>query len=342
MLEPRIQQHYFENADLCYQVAEHLSRSISDAAQLAVHALTSGGRLLLAGSGSAMVLAQLVAALGQTGDVLVLFSLGDEDPVAQAALAEAHAREMAVVLLGAGLAAPWAGLLAESDVWIAAPVDRAMRAMELHLLALHALCDAIDVPLLALIALSGALSACAPLVVGGAAVGGALMFTDRRTSGTQVEDEGIEFKASARVREQLGAAAHVNVTSYNRVVLLTGEVPDEAARARLDTLVAAVENVRSVVNETAVAGASSMTARSGDLIVTGKVKASLLDAKDVQANAVKVNTERGVVYLMGRVTEREAARAAELARGVGGVSKVVRVFELISEDELKALTPAQK
>jgi osmotically-inducible protein OsmY len=197
-------------------------------------------------------------------------------------------------------------------------------------------------PLLALIALSGALSACAPLVVGGAAVGGALMFTDRRTSGTQVEDEGIEFKASARVREQLGAAAHVNVTSYNRVVLLTGEVPDEAARARLDTLVAAVENVRSVVNETVVAGASSMTARSGDLIVTGKVKASLLDAKDVQANAVKVTTERGVVYLMGRVTEREAARAAELARGVGGVSKVVRVFELISEDELKALTPAQK
>src|SRR5574343_434179 len=134
MLEPRIQQHYFENADLCYQVAEHLSRSISDAAQLAVHALTSGGRLLLAGSGSATVLAQL--------------SLGDEDPVAQAALAEAHAREMAVVLLGAGLAAPWAGLLAESDVWIAAPVDRAMRAMELHLLALHALCDAIDVQLL--------------------------------------------------------------------------------------------------------------------------------------------------------------------------------------------------
>ncbi len=197
-------------------------------------------------------------------------------------------------------------------------------------------------PLLALIALSGALSACAPLVVGGAAVGGALMFTDRRTSGTQVEDEGIEFKAAARVREQLGAAAHVNVTSYNRVVLLTGEVPDEAARGRLEALVTAVQNVRSVVNETAVAGASSMTARSGDLILTGKVKASLLDAKDVQANAVKVTTERGVVYLMGRVTEREAARAAELARGVGGVSKVVRVFELISEDELKALTPAQK
>jgi osmotically-inducible protein OsmY len=195
----------------------------------------------------------------------------------------------------------------------------------------------------ALVAVS-ALSACAPLLLGGAAVSGALMVNDRRTSGTQVEDEAIELKASNRLRDALGDSAHWNVTSYNRVALITGEVATEAQRASVETTVSAIENVRSVVNETLVAGKSSLTSRSNDTLITSKIKATLIDAKDVQAQAIKVVTERSVVYLMGRVTEREATRAVELARGVGGVQKVVRVFEMLTEDELKNLqqVPAKK
>ena len=182
------------------------------------------------------------------------------------------------------------------------------------------------------------LSACAPLLVGGA-VGGALMASDRRTSGTQVEDQAIELKAVNRTRDILGERGHVNSTSYNRVVLITGEVPTEADRTAVEQTISRIENVTSTVNELAVAGNSSLTARSSDAIITGKVKATFVDAKDVQANAFKVVTERGVVYLMGRVTEREAKRAAELASGVGGVQKVVRVFEILTEQELADLTP---
>ena len=196
--------------------------------------------------------------------------------------------------------------------------------------------------LLASLALSAGLAGCAPLLLGGAAVGGALMYTDRRTSGTQVEDEAIELKGTNRLRERLGATAHLNVTSYNRIVLVTGEVPAETDRAVVDEVMGKVENVRSVVNETVVAGASSMTARSNDLIITGKVKAALLDVRDLPGNITKVVTERGVVYLMGRVTEREAQRATEVARGTSGVSKVVRVFEVLSDDEVKALSTPSK
>ena len=194
-----------------------------------------------------------------------------------------------------------------------------------------------------LIASSTLLSACAPLVLGSAMVGGALSFTDRRTSGAQLEDEAIEFKAAGRVREALGERGHVNVTSYNRTALLTGEVPTDADRSAAEQAVARIENVRGIVNELAVAGSSSLTARSNDTILTSKVKASYIDAKDLQANAVKVVTERSVVYLLGRVTEREANRAAELARGVSGVTRVVKVFETLSEAELAQLqAPAKK
>ena len=186
------------------------------------------------------------------------------------------------------------------------------------------------------------LGACAPLVLGGAMVGGALSFTDRRTSGAQLEDEGIELKSGSRLAEALADRGHVNVTSYNRTALLTGEVPSDADRAAAEAAVTRIENVRGIVNELAVAGSSSVTARTGDTIVTSKVKASFLDARDLQSNAIKVVTERGTVYLLGRVTEREAGRAAELARGVGGVSRVVKVFELISEAELAQLQPPAK
>jgi osmotically-inducible protein OsmY len=183
-------------------------------------------------------------------------------------------------------------------------------------------------------------SGCAPLVVGGA-VGGAMMFSDRRTSGTQIEDQAIEVKAGNRAREVLGERGHLNFTSYNRTLLVTGEVPTDADRTAVERAVTGVENVRAVVNELGVLGNSSLGSRSSDAIITSKVKATFVDAKDLQANAVKVVTERGTVYLMGRVTEREAARATELARSVGGVEKVVRVFEMLTESELANLQTAK-
>lgn len=182
-------------------------------------------------------------------------------------------------------------------------------------------------------------TACAPLMVGGAMVGGALMATDRRTSGTQVEDQGIELKASARLREQFGSRVHVNVNSYNRLVLLTGEVPSEADRAAVERTVAQVENVSRVLNELAIAGNSSLTSRSNDVALASKIKLSLIDARDLISNAFYVVVERGTVYLMGRVTEREASRASEIVRGISGVQRVVRAFEVISEEELARITP---
>lgn len=192
-----------------------------------------------------------------------------------------------------------------------------------------------------LLALAGAatvLPGCAPLVVG-AAVGTALAVVDRRTSGTQVDDEAIELKSISRVAQAVGDRAHVNVTSFNRVALVTGEAPSEAEKAAIERAVAGIDNVRHVVNELGVLGNSSLTARTSDGLITSKVKATLVDAKDVQASAIKVVTERSVVYLMGIVTEREAARAVELARSVGGVAKVVRVFEVVTDAELANLTP---
>lgn len=181
------------------------------------------------------------------------------------------------------------------------------------------------------------LGGCAAVVVGGAAVGTALVVTDRRTAGVQLEDQNIELKSLTRIRETVGERGHVSVTSYNRLALITGEVPTEADRSAVEQAIAKIENVRSTINELGVMGPSSMTARSNDTILTSKVKASFIDAKDLQAGAVKVVTERGTVYLMGRVTEREANRATDLARGVPGVQKVVKVFETLTEAELAAL-----
>lgn len=182
-------------------------------------------------------------------------------------------------------------------------------------------------------------SACAPLVVGGAMMGTALMATDRRTSGMQVEDQGIELKAANRLREQLGDRPHISVNSYNRIVLLTGEAPNEADRAAAERLVAQVENVGRVINEISVGFNSSLSSRSNDVLIAGKVKASLVDARDLISNAFYVVVERGIVYIMGRVTEREINRATEIARGVAGVQKVVRAVEIISEEELARITP---
>lgn len=196
---------------------------------------------------------------------------------------------------------------------------------------------ALTLALLATGALGGALSGCAPLLLGGAAVGGALMATDRRTSGTQIEDQAIELKASNRSKDVLGERGHVNVTSYNRMLLITGEVPSDADRTAVEQSLARIENVRGTFNELAVGPNSSVGSRSNDLLLESKVKATFVDAKDILSNAYKVVAERGTVYLMGRVTEREANRGAELARSINGVNKVVKVFDILTEEELAAL-----
>ena len=189
------------------------------------------------------------------------------------------------------------------------------------------------------ILLGSALSACAPLLIGGAVLGGSLLVTDRRSSGAQLDDQAIELKAANRVGEVLRDRGRISITSYNRQVLLTGEVVNEADKSAVEQTVARVDNVRTIVNELGVGPGASLTARSNDAVISGKVKASFVDAADLHANAVKVVTERGVVYLMGRVTEREATRASEIARGVGGVTKVVRVFEIVTEGELADQLP---
>jgi osmotically-inducible protein OsmY len=188
-----------------------------------------------------------------------------------------------------------------------------------------------------LLASLASLSACAPLIVGGAVMTG-VMATDRRTTGTQVEDESIEIKVANAVRQDLGDRVHLNVTSFNRQVLLSGEVRTAADKERAEKLAQSQENVNSVVNDLAVMPVSTLTQRSKDTVITGRVKAAFVDAKDLQVNAVKVVTERGIVYLMGRVTSREAKRATDIARSIGGVTKVVRVFEEISEQELQRLS----
>lgn len=183
------------------------------------------------------------------------------------------------------------------------------------------------------------LSGCFPLMVGGAFVGTGLVATDRRTSGSLVEDEGIELRAASRIRENLGERVHVNVTSYNRQVLLTGEVPNLQDKQLIEKIVAGVDNVRNIVNELEVMGNTTLTQRSSDTLVTGRAKAALVDAKDLFASAFKLTTERGTVYVMGRVTAREAKRATDIISGVSGVGRVVRILEIISEEELARTLP---
>lgn len=193
--------------------------------------------------------------------------------------------------------------------------------------------------ILAASTLALALGACAPVIMGGAMLGGGLVATDRRTSGIQLEDEGIELRSGARLREALGDRGHLNITSYNRQVLVTGEVPTEQDKQKVSDIVSRVENVRTVVNELAVMPNTSLTDRSSDVLITGRARASLVDARDLFANAFKVVTERGTVHLLGRVTQREANRATELVRTIPGVKRVVRVLEIISEEELQRLQP---
>lgn len=181
------------------------------------------------------------------------------------------------------------------------------------------------------------LQGCVGLMVGGAVVG-TLAATDRRTLGAQTEDKAIVVKGELRIPTLVGDAGHVNITSFNRRVLLTGEVRDAQMKAAVEREAQEIQGVKAVVNELEIAGQSSYTSRASDTLITGKVKASFVDAKDLYANSVKVVTERGNVYLMGRVTQREGELAGSIASGVAGVHRVVKVFDYISEDDLRTLS----
>ena len=179
-------------------------------------------------------------------------------------------------------------------------------------------------------------SACFPLVAGGVVMTG-FVAVDRRTSGAMLEDQAIEVKTSARIRDAFGERVHVNVTSYNRKVLLTGEVPDAQDKERVAEIAKNIDNTSSVWNEVGVTAITTLTERTNDLIAAGRIKADLIDAKDLFSNAYKVVVERGNVYVMGRITAREAKRVASVISGVMGVKKVVLVHETITEDELANL-----
>lgn len=187
----------------------------------------------------------------------------------------------------------------------------------------------------------GLASCAAPLMFGGV-IGGAMVASDRRSTGIQVEDEGIEQRSATAIRENFGSKEHINITSYNRQVLITGEVSNDTVRRQVESLIGRVENVRAVVNELVIGAASSSSDRASDAVLVAKVKASMVDTEDVFANVYKVVGERGTIYLMGRVTQREAKRATDVVRGVSGVKRVVRVFEYITEEELRAMQPKRK
>ncbi|MDX9699065.1 MAG: BON domain-containing protein [Rhodocyclaceae bacterium] len=180
------------------------------------------------------------------------------------------------------------------------------------------------------------LQGCFPVVAGGATAA-AMMVSDRRTSGAYVEDEGIEWRTRNRINERYGNMVNVSVTSFNRNVLLTGQVPDEATRAEVGRIAGAVDNVRGIINELQISGVSSLTSRSNDAVITSKVRARFIDNSVPGSTHVKVVTESGTVFLMGVVTQREAHAATEVARTTAGVQKVVRVFEYVSDEEAARL-----
>jgi len=191
------------------------------------------------------------------------------------------------------------------------------------------------------------LALCLPVLAGcfgAAAVGvgaGALVFADRRPSETYITDQGIELRAGNRVEEKYRDKVHVNFTSYNRMLLITGEVPTPEIRTDVEKLASTVPGVKTISNELAIAGPSSLGGRSNDTYITSKVKARFVDANKFAANHVKVVTEAGVVFLLGMVTQAEANDAVEIARTTGGVQKVVRVFEVIAPEQARALDNAQ-
>ena len=186
---------------------------------------------------------------------------------------------------------------------------------------------------LALLSTLLSVSACFPLMAGGAVMTG-FVAVDRRTSGAMLEDQSIELKIGSRIRDALGEKVHISVTSYNRKVLLTGEAPDQKDKERAGEIAKNIDNITSVWNEVGVTSITTLTERTNDLVMAGRIKADLIDAKDLFSNAYKIVVERGTVYVMGRITAREAKRVSSVVSGVTGVKKVVLVHETITEDEL--------
>ncbi len=186
---------------------------------------------------------------------------------------------------------------------------------------------------LALLSTLLSVSACFPLMAGGAVMTG-FVAVDRRTSGAMLEDQSIELKIGSRIRDALGEKVHISVTSYNRKVLLTGEAPDQQDKERAGEIAKNIDNITSVWNEVGVTSITTLTERTNDLVMAGRIKADLIDAKDLFSNAYKIVVERGTVYVMGRITAREAKRVSSVVSGVTGVKKVVLVHETITEDEL--------
>lgn len=180
----------------------------------------------------------------------------------------------------------------------------------------------------ALAVLSPMLTACAPVIVAGAAVGGALVATDRRSTGAQVDDQSIEIKLTTELGTRYGDRIHLNVTSYNGIVLLTGEAPDSAILDDISKFARATDRVRAVHNEMVVGPTTDLSARTNDSYITSKVKTRFVEANKFSATHVKVVTERSVVYLMGIVSKAEADAAAQIAATTSGVTRVVKLFEI--------------
>jgi osmotically-inducible protein OsmY len=189
------------------------------------------------------------------------------------------------------------------------------------------------------LALIAPMYGCVPVMLGAGGAAAVTSLEDRRSTGAQIDDESIEIRASNRVNDRFGDRAHVNVTSYNRIALITGEVPDERAREQVEKIVLAVPNVRGVTNDVQISGASSLGSRANDSYLTTKVRGRLLDTKRISPVHVKVVSEAGVVYLMGIVTEAEADEAVEIARTTGGVRKVVKVFEYCTAGDERCPPP---
>lgn len=179
-----------------------------------------------------------------------------------------------------------------------------------------------------------ALSGCGALVIGGTAATTALVATDRRTVGQQVEDQAIEMKAASEMRRLFEDTARVNATAYSGLLLLTGDVPTEQAKQQAGDAAQKVEKVNRVVNELRVGEPTALSVRSNDTWLTSKVKTALINTREVPSRTINVTTERGVVYLLGKVTSDEGRRAAIAASSVKGVNKVVKLFQIVSPESL--------
>lgn len=195
-------------------------------------------------------------------------------------------------------------------------------------------------PVFLCLAAAALLYGCMPLMIARSGVTGALVITDRRTVGSQIEDRAISLKGESAAQDIVGEKGHVNVACFNRLVLITGEVPDEDTRLLVEIAIARIPNIRGIINELALDAPSSLDARSRDSLITAQVTARFVNTEGLYSNSRKTVTERGTVYLMGRLTEREGHIAAKTASTVPGVQRVVKIFEYITEEELKNMQAA--